>query len=42
VRHTGLAIAILRAEGDNSLPDGERRSATLEDAYVVLTGEEAT
>jgi lipooligosaccharide transport system ATP-binding protein len=42
VRHTGLAIAILRAEGDGSLPEGERRSATLEDAYVMLTGEEAT
>jgi lipooligosaccharide transport system ATP-binding protein len=42
VRHTGLAIAFLRAESDDSLPEGERRPATLEDAYVALTGEEAT
>jgi lipooligosaccharide transport system ATP-binding protein len=41
-RHTGLAVAILRAERDGSLPDGERRAATLEDAFVILTGEEAS
>jgi lipooligosaccharide transport system ATP-binding protein len=41
VRHTGLALAILRAEGDGSVPEGERRAATLEDAYVMLTGEDA-
>jgi lipooligosaccharide transport system ATP-binding protein len=43
VRHTGVALAILRAEEmEGSLPEGERRPATLEDAYVVLTGEDAT
>lgn len=41
-RHTGLALAIMRAETDGSLPKGERRAATLEDAFVLLTGEEAT
>jgi lipooligosaccharide transport system ATP-binding protein len=42
VRHTGVALAILRAEEtDGSLPEGERRPARLEDAYVALTGEEA-
>ena len=41
VRHTGVALAILRAEADGALPHGERRRATLEDAYVMLTGEDA-
>jgi lipooligosaccharide transport system ATP-binding protein len=40
-RRSGPAVAILRAETINgSLPDGERRAATLEDAFVKLTGEE--
>ena len=40
-RRSGPAIAILRAdELDGALPDGERRAATLEDAFVVLTGQE--
>jgi lipooligosaccharide transport system ATP-binding protein len=40
-RRSGPALAILHAErhGDG-LPDGERRAATLEDAFVTLTGEE--
>jgi lipooligosaccharide transport system ATP-binding protein len=41
-RHTGMSVAILRAENDRDLPDGERRAANLEDAFVVLTGGEAT
>jgi lipooligosaccharide transport system ATP-binding protein len=41
-RHTGLALAIMRAEDDGSLPEGERRAANLEDAFVLLTGQEAT
>jgi lipooligosaccharide transport system ATP-binding protein len=40
-RRSGPAVAILQAETINgSLPDGERRAATLEDAFVRLTGEE--
>lgn len=40
-RRSGPAVAILRAdELDGDTPDGERRAATLEDAFVVLTGEE--
>jgi lipooligosaccharide transport system ATP-binding protein len=39
-RRTGLAIAILRAEEGGPLPDGDRRAANLEDAFVRLTGEE--
>ncbi|HST42733.1 MAG TPA: ABC transporter ATP-binding protein [Conexibacter sp.] len=40
-RRSGPALAILHAERhDGTLPDGERRSATLEDAFVMLTGEE--
>jgi lipooligosaccharide transport system ATP-binding protein len=40
-RRTGTSIAFLRAEDlDGSAPEGERRPATLEDAFVVLTGEE--
>ena len=41
MRRSGPALAILHAERyDGSLPDGVRRAATLEDAFVVLTGEE--
>jgi len=40
-RRSGPALAILHAERhDGTLPDGVRRAATLEDAFVVLTGEE--
>lgn len=40
-RRSGPAVAILRAEElDGAAPEGERRAATLEDAFVVLTGEE--
>jgi lipooligosaccharide transport system ATP-binding protein len=39
-RRTGTSVAILGAEGRTGLPDGERRPTTLEDAFVVLTGEE--
>ncbi len=40
-RRSGPALAILHAERyDGTLPEGVRRSATLEDAFVVLTGEE--
>jgi lipooligosaccharide transport system ATP-binding protein len=38
-RRSGPAVAILRAEDlDGDAPEGERRAATLEDAFVVLTG----
>jgi lipooligosaccharide transport system ATP-binding protein len=41
MRRSGPALAILHAERyDGSLPEGVRRAATLEDAFVVLTGEE--
>jgi lipooligosaccharide transport system ATP-binding protein len=44
-RGTGVSTAIMRAEEVDALPEGtphaERRAATLEDAFVVLTGEEA-
>jgi lipooligosaccharide transport system ATP-binding protein len=41
-RRTGTSVAILFAEGlDGEAPEGERRTATLEDAFVMLTGEEA-
>jgi lipooligosaccharide transport system ATP-binding protein len=41
MRRSGPALAILHAERyDGTLPEGVRRSATLEDAFVVLTGEE--
>jgi lipooligosaccharide transport system ATP-binding protein len=40
-RRSGPALAILHAERYNgTLPDGVRRAASLEDAFVVLTGEE--
>jgi lipooligosaccharide transport system ATP-binding protein len=40
-RRSGPAIAILRAETLNGgAPEGQRRPANLEDAFVALTGEE--
>jgi lipooligosaccharide transport system ATP-binding protein len=40
-RRSGPAVAILRAETlDGAAPDGVRRPANLEDAFVALTGEE--
>jgi lipooligosaccharide transport system ATP-binding protein len=40
-RRTGTSVTILRADGLNGeLPAGERRQATLEDVFVLLTGEE--
>ena len=41
MRRSGPALAIMHAERhDGTLPDGVRRAASLEDAFVVLTGEE--
>jgi lipooligosaccharide transport system ATP-binding protein len=41
-RRSGPAVAILRVEAIDAgeLPDGSRRPANLEDAFVALTGEE--
>jgi lipooligosaccharide transport system ATP-binding protein len=40
-RRSGTAVAILRAEAlDGEAPEGVRRPANLEDAFVSLTGEE--
>jgi lipooligosaccharide transport system ATP-binding protein len=40
-RRSGPAVAILRAESlDGQAPEGIRRPANLEDAFVALTGEE--
>jgi lipooligosaccharide transport system ATP-binding protein len=40
-RRSGPAVAIMRAEQlDGMVPDGVRRPANLEDAFVALTGEE--
>jgi lipooligosaccharide transport system ATP-binding protein len=40
-RRSGTAVAILRAESlDGDAPEGVRRPANLEDAFVALTGEE--
>jgi lipooligosaccharide transport system ATP-binding protein len=40
-RRSGPALAIMRAEElDGEAPEGVRRPATLEDAFVALTGEE--
>jgi lipooligosaccharide transport system ATP-binding protein len=40
VRQTGTAVAILGAEASNgALPDGITRAASLEDVFVLLTGE---
>jgi lipooligosaccharide transport system ATP-binding protein len=41
VRQTGTAVAILGTEAANGqLPEGVSRAATLEDVFVLLTGEE--
>jgi lipooligosaccharide transport system ATP-binding protein len=41
VRQTGTAVAILGAEAANGgLPEGVMRAASLEDVFVLLTGEE--
>jgi lipooligosaccharide transport system ATP-binding protein len=41
VRQTGTAVAILGAEASNGgLPEGVMRAASLEDVFVLLTGEE--
>jgi lipooligosaccharide transport system ATP-binding protein len=41
VRQTGTAVAILGAENANgTLPEGITRAASLEDVFVLLTGEE--
>jgi len=41
MRRSGPALAIMHAERhDGLLPEGVRRAATLEDAFVALTGEE--
>jgi lipooligosaccharide transport system ATP-binding protein len=41
VRRTGTAVAILGIETANGeLPNGVRRAASLEDVFVLLTGEE--
>lgn len=39
-RRTGTSISVLRANGDASDLDGERRITNLEDVFVLLTGEE--
>ena len=40
-RRSGPAVALLGAETlDGELPNGVRRPANLEDAFVALTGEE--
>jgi lipooligosaccharide transport system ATP-binding protein len=43
VRASGPALAYLHAErAESELPPGQRRAATLEDVFVLLTGEQAT
>jgi lipooligosaccharide transport system ATP-binding protein len=43
VRASGPALAYLHAErAETQLPEGLRRAATLEDVFVLLTGEQAT
>jgi lipooligosaccharide transport system ATP-binding protein len=40
-RRTGTSVTILHAETlDGEAPDGQRRTANLEDVFVLLTGEE--
>jgi lipooligosaccharide transport system ATP-binding protein len=40
-RRTGTSVAVLGIDGANGrTPEGERRPATLEDVFVLLTGEE--
>jgi len=42
-RRTGTSVSVLGIEGaDGRAPEGERRPATLEDVFVLLTGEEIT
>jgi len=42
-RRTGTSVALLGIEDSNGrLPEGVRRAATLEDVFVLLTGEEIT
>jgi lipooligosaccharide transport system ATP-binding protein len=42
-RRTGTSVALMGVEGRNgNLPDGIRRSANLEDVFVLLTGEEVS
>ncbi|MCW2998531.1 MAG: transporter related protein [Solirubrobacterales bacterium] len=42
-RRTGTSVAILGAEGaGDRLPEGETRTASLEDVFVKLTGEEVS
>jgi lipooligosaccharide transport system ATP-binding protein len=43
-RRTGPTLAILRAEDteNGALPDGERRAASLEDVFVILTADTGT
>jgi lipooligosaccharide transport system ATP-binding protein len=43
VRASGPSLAYLHAErADTELPAGQRRAATLEDVFVLLTGEQVT
>lgn len=43
VRASGPALAYLHAErAETTLPEGRRRAATLEDVFVLLTGEQVT
>ena len=40
-RRTGTSVAVLGLDGANgSAPEGQRRASTLEDVFVLLTGEE--
>ena len=40
-RRTGTSVAVLGLDGANGdAPDGQRRASTLEDVFVLLTGEE--
>jgi len=42
-RRTGTSVALMGIEGRNGdLPDGVRRTANLEDVFVLLTGEEVS
>jgi lipooligosaccharide transport system ATP-binding protein len=42
-RRTGTSVAVLGLDGANGdAPDGQRRASTLEDVFVLLTGEEIT
>jgi lipooligosaccharide transport system ATP-binding protein len=40
-RRTGTSVSVLGVDAANGYaPDGQRRSANLEDVFVLLTGEE--